>query len=296
MSTEIRGDLIMHQSTLVAETVKPAPRNHYAHLLLTVSVSPRVLRGEYLLRTPVTHCCRMSGFFDIVALLCSEVQPPITSGWGENLLLYSVLCWKTGDSMLVHIIADYLLWRISPLREVVQCMKLHLSDAEPVLTPVLLCQFAAGSLYWAVQLGLNDSAGTIIYHNVAPRRWRIKRVPIAGGASVFTLTYGCARVIGVNAGWRFRAMQFELRWQPLLIKVCSFVLVTCFTSGSCYCLLGKPDALAQKIPSDIPDVSPNCIVYIDTATWKPLSHTRALRQTTAPCASTSGDTELGSDC
>ncbi|CAO3454734.1 hypothetical protein [Azospirillum argentinense] len=71
--------------------------------------------------------------------------------------------------MLVHIIADYGPAGDLAFAEVGQRIKLHLPDAEPILTPVPpFATLAAG--FCIAQLGLNDApAGTIIYHNVAPR-------------------------------------------------------------------------------------------------------------------------------
>jgi hypothetical protein len=69
--------------------------------------------------------------------------------------------------MLVHIVADYGPMGDLTFAEVLQRIKLHLSDAEPVLTPVLpFATLAAG--FCIARLGLNDApTGTIIYHNVA---------------------------------------------------------------------------------------------------------------------------------
>src|SRR5215212_554101 len=71
--------------------------------------------------------------------------------------------------MLVHIIADYGHGDLA-FAEVVQRIKLHLPDAQPVLTPVPpFATIAAG--FCIAQLGLNEApAGTLIYHNVAPRQ------------------------------------------------------------------------------------------------------------------------------
>ena len=72
--------------------------------------------------------------------------------------------------MLVHIIADYGPAGDLAFAEVVQRLRCHLPDAEPVVTPVpAFATLAAG--FCVAQLGLNEApAGTIIYHNVAPRR------------------------------------------------------------------------------------------------------------------------------
>src|SRR5688500_20117288 len=105
--------------------------------------------------------------------------------------------------MLVHIIADYGPAGDLAFAEVVQRIKLHLPDAEPVLTPVPpFATIAAG--FCIAQLGLNAApVGTIIYHNVAPReddaearannageRLAVARLPTGG------------RAVGVHAGQR----------------------------------------------------------------------------------------------
>jgi hypothetical protein len=71
--------------------------------------------------------------------------------------------------MLVHIIADYGPAGDLAFAEVVQRIKSHLPDAEPVLTPVPpFATLAAG--FCVAQLALNEApVGTLIYHNVAPR-------------------------------------------------------------------------------------------------------------------------------
>ena len=84
--------------------------------------------------------------------------------------------------MLVHIVADYGPAGDLAFAEVVQRIKLHLPDAEPVLTPVPpFATLAAG--FCIAQLGLNDApAGTIIYHNVARARMsrrHAKRTPVS---------------------------------------------------------------------------------------------------------------------
>lgn len=70
--------------------------------------------------------------------------------------------------MLVHIVADYGAGDLA-FAEVVQRFKLYLPKAEVVLTPVpAFSTLAAG--FCVAQLGLNEApAGTLIYHNIAPR-------------------------------------------------------------------------------------------------------------------------------
>jgi hypothetical protein len=70
--------------------------------------------------------------------------------------------------MLIHIVADYGHGDLA-FAEVVQRIKLHIPDAEPV--PVPVPPFATLAVGFCVaQLGLNAAPpGTIVYHNVAPR-------------------------------------------------------------------------------------------------------------------------------
>ena len=101
--------------------------------------------------------------------------------------------------MLVHIIADYGQGDLA-FAEVVQRIKLHLPDAEPMPTPVPpFSTLAAG--FCIAQLGLNEApAGTIIYHNVAPRQDDPGiRAANAGERLAFARLPTGVRVIGVNA-------------------------------------------------------------------------------------------------
>jgi hypothetical protein len=64
--------------------------------------------------------------------------------------------------MLVHVVTDYGQGDLA-FAEVVQRIKLHLPDAEPVPVATL----AAG--FCVAQLGLNPTpTGTVVYHNVTP--------------------------------------------------------------------------------------------------------------------------------
>src|ERR687886_576018 len=105
--------------------------------------------------------------------------------------------------MLVHIIADYGYGDLA-FAEVVQRIKLHLPDAEPVLIPVPpFATLAAG--FCIAQLGLNEApADTLIYHNVAPRQDdEAARAGNAGERLAFARLPTGVRVIGVNAGYAY---------------------------------------------------------------------------------------------
>jgi hypothetical protein len=169
--------------------------------------------------------------------------------------------------MLVHIIADYGFGDLA-FAEVVQRIKFYLPDAETILTPVpAFATLAAG--FCIAQLGLNNSpAGTIIYHNVAPREDDEQaRVGNAGERLAFARLPTGVRVIGVNAGYAFsfvRDAASELRWAAVPASGSQFRSRDLFPQAAAAIALGQPDALTQKIPpEDIPDVPPNCIAYID---------------------------------
>ncbi len=169
--------------------------------------------------------------------------------------------------MLVHIIADYGPGDLA-FAEVVQQIRLHLPDAEPVLTPVPpFSTLAAG--FCIAQLGLNKApAGTLIYHNVAPRRdEETARRDNAGERLAFARLPTGVQVIGVNAGYTFafvRDAATELRWAAVLASGSQFRSRDLFPQAAAAIVLGQPDALADEIPlEDIPDTPPNRIAYID---------------------------------
>ena len=169
--------------------------------------------------------------------------------------------------MLVHIIADYGQGDLA-FAEVVQRIKFHLPDAEPVWTPVPAFQTLAAG-FCVAQLGLNEApAGTIIYHNVAPRADDEEaRRGNAGERLAFARLSTGVRVIGVNAGHTFsfvRDVAEELRWAAVSAEGSQFRSRDLFPQAAGAIALGQPDALAEEIDrADIPSVPPNRIAYID---------------------------------
>jgi hypothetical protein len=170
--------------------------------------------------------------------------------------------------MLVHIVADYGPAGDLAFAEVVQRIKLHLPDAEPVLTPVPpFATIAAG--FCIAQLGLNDApAGTIIYHNVAPRQdVEEAREANAGERLAFARLPTGVRVIGVNAGHAFsfvRDAAEDLRWAAVPAAGSQFRSRDLFPRAAAAIALGHPDALGEKIdPGAIPDVPERAVAYID---------------------------------
>src|SRR5919109_4167056 len=163
--------------------------------------------------------------------------------------------------MLIHIIADYGHGDLA-FAEVVQRIKLHLPDAEPVLTPVPpFATIAAG--FCIAQLGLNPApVGTIIYHNVAPREDDAEaRANNAGERLAFARLPTGVRVVGVNAGHAFsfvRDAAEELRWAAVPAEGSQFRSRDLFPRAAAAIAVGQPDALAEVVPpADIPDVLPD---------------------------------------
>lgn len=169
--------------------------------------------------------------------------------------------------MLVHIIADYGQGDLA-FAEVVQRIKLHLPDAEPMLTPVpAFATLAAG--FCVAQLGLNEApAGTLIYHNVAPRQDDPDARPGNAGErlALARLPTG-VRVIGVNAGQALalvRDAAEELRWAAAPDAGSQFRSRDLFPQAAAAIALGRPEALAEPIQrTDIPDVARDRVAYVD---------------------------------
>ncbi len=169
--------------------------------------------------------------------------------------------------MLVHIIADYGPGDLA-FAEVVQRIKVYLPDAEPILTPIPpFSTLAAG--FCVAQLGLNEApAGTLIYHNVAPRTDEAAaRRDNAGERLAFARLPTGVRVIGVNAGYAFafvRDIAAELRFAAVPAAGSQFRSRDLFPQAAAAIALGHPDALAEAMrPADIADLPLNRVAYID---------------------------------
>ena len=169
--------------------------------------------------------------------------------------------------MLVHIIADYGMGDLA-FAEVAQRIRCFLPDAEPFVTPVPpFATLAAG--FCIAQLGLNEApAGTLIYHNVAPRQDdAAARAGNAGERLAFALLSTGVRVIGVNAGYAFafvRDVAEELRWAAVPAEGSQFRSRDLFPQAAAAIALGQPDALAEEIPrGEIAAVPQSCVAYVD---------------------------------
>jgi S-adenosyl-l-methionine hydroxide adenosyltransferase len=169
--------------------------------------------------------------------------------------------------MLVHIIADYGPGDLA-FAEVVQRIKNSLPDTEPVLTSVPpFATLAAG--FCIAQLGLNEApAGTLIYHNVAPREDDDQaRAGNAGERLAFARLPTGVRVIGVNAGSSYsfvREAAEEIRWAAVAAEGSQFRSRDLFPQTAAAIALGLPDALADPIDrQDILPVPEQRIASID---------------------------------
>lgn len=169
--------------------------------------------------------------------------------------------------MLVHVIADYGTGDLA-FAEVVQRIKLHLPDVEPVLTPVpAFSTISAG--FCIAQLGLHSSPpGTLIYHNVAPREDDPSARPgNAGERLAYARLPTGVRVIGVNAGY---ALSFinnvaeKLRWAASPAEGSQFRSRDVFPQAAAAIALGLPAALGDEIPPGaIPPPPASAVAYVD---------------------------------
>jgi hypothetical protein len=169
--------------------------------------------------------------------------------------------------VLVHIVADYGHGDLA-FAEVVQRIKCHLPDAEPVLTSVpSFSTLAAG--FCTAQLALNQApAGTLVYHNVAPREDEQEpRQANRGERLAFARLTTGVRVIGVNAGHTFsfvREAAEDLRWAATPAEGSQFRSRDLFPQAAAAIALGQTEALAERVGRrDIPAVPRSRIAFVD---------------------------------
>ena len=169
--------------------------------------------------------------------------------------------------MLVHVVADYGPGDLA-FAEVVQRLKLHLPDAEPLYTPVPpFATLAAG--FCVAQLGLNPAPpGTVIYHNVAPREDKEEaRAGNVGERLAFARLPTGVHVVGVNAGYAFsfvRDAAEELRWVSVPAGGSQFRSRDLFPEAMSHIVEGSTESLEGEVsPADIPDVPQDHIAYAD---------------------------------
>ena len=169
--------------------------------------------------------------------------------------------------MLVHMVADYGHGDLA-FAEVVGRVKLHLPDAEIVAVPVPpFATLAAG--FCVAQLGLNPAPpGTLVYHNVAPRKDDGEaREGNEGERLAYALLPSGVRVVGVNAGHAFsfvRDAAEELRWASVPAGGSQFRSRDLFPEAAADIALGRPGALGDEMdPAAIPGVPENRLAYVD---------------------------------
>ena len=169
--------------------------------------------------------------------------------------------------MLVHIIADYGAGDLA-FAEVVQRIKLHLPDAEPVLVPVPpFCTLAAG--FCIAQLGLHTAPpGTLIYHNVAPREDdEAARPGNAGERLAYARLPTGVRVIGVNSGYTLsfiKDVAEKFRWAASPAEGSQFRSRDVFPQAAAAIALGLSTALGDEIDAHaLPPPPSSVIAYVD---------------------------------
>lgn len=169
--------------------------------------------------------------------------------------------------MLVHIIADYGTGDLA-FAEVVQRIKIHLPDAEPILVPVPpFCTLAAG--FCIAQLGLHAAPpGSLIYHNVAPREddEAIRRGNAGERLAYARLPTG-VRVIGVNSGYSLsfiKDVADKFRWAASPAEGSQFRSRDVFPQAAAAIALGLPAALGDEIDARaLPSPPSSVIAYVD---------------------------------
>jgi hypothetical protein len=169
--------------------------------------------------------------------------------------------------VLVHIIADYGPGDLA-FAEVVQRLKLHLPDAEPMLMPVPpFATVAAG--FCIAQLGLQAAPpGTLIYHNVAPRQDDpTVRAGNEGERLAFAKLPTGVRVVGVSAGHAFsfiKGVAEQLKWVASAAEGSQFRSRDVFPQAAAAIALGETHLLAEDIDNrSIPEPPTSVVAYVD---------------------------------
>ena len=169
--------------------------------------------------------------------------------------------------MLLHLVADFGVGDLA-FAEVAQRLKRRLPQAELVLTVVPpFATLAAG--FVSAQLALNEApAGTVVFHNVAPRRDDERpRTDNAGERLVAARLPGGGCVVGVNAGHAFsffRQAGVELRYVRAASAGSQFRSRDVFPDAVAAVARGEPASLLEPVePGAVPPVPEGRIAYID---------------------------------
>ncbi len=169
--------------------------------------------------------------------------------------------------MLLHLIADFGHNDLA-FAEVAQRFKLHLPDAELVMTTVPpFATLAAG--FCAAQLALNEAPpGTVVFHNVAPRRDATgARRNNDGERLAYARLPNGVKVVGVNAGHAFsflREQATELSFVNVASYGSQFRSRDLFPKACAAVVWEAAGALSEGLePGHIPDIPESVVAYID---------------------------------
>ncbi|MEJ2292499.1 MAG: SAM-dependent chlorinase/fluorinase [Deinococcales bacterium] len=169
--------------------------------------------------------------------------------------------------MLLHLVADFGVGDLA-FAEVAQRLKRRLPQAELVLTAVPpFATLAAG--FVSAQLSLNEAPpGTVVFHNVAPRRDdEGPRADNAGERLAAARLPGGGCVVGVNAGYAFsffRQAGLELRYVRAEAAGSQFRSRDVFPDAVAAVARGEPGVLLGPVdPGAVPDVPEGRVAYVD---------------------------------
>jgi hypothetical protein len=169
--------------------------------------------------------------------------------------------------MLLHLVADFGAGDLA-FAEVAQRLKRRLPEAELVLTAVPpFATLAAG--FVSAQLALNEAPpGTLVFHNVAPRRDDDgPRADNAGERLVAARLPGGTGVVGVHAGYAFSFFKqagVELHYAQVGAAGSQFRSRDVFPDAVAALARGDADALHEALPPDaVPDVPEGRVAYVD---------------------------------
>ena len=169
--------------------------------------------------------------------------------------------------MLLHVIADFGPNDLA-FAEVIQRLSIHLRAASVVATPVPAFETLAAG-FCVAQLALNPAPeGTVLFHNVAPRRDdAAARRNQAGEALACAVTPSGVTVVGVNAGHAFSFMRdagVEVRAVHASAAGSQFRSRDVFPEAVGRVVAGDPSAVGEPLADHaIPPVPDARLAYVD---------------------------------
>ena len=169
--------------------------------------------------------------------------------------------------MLLHLVADFGPNDLA-FAEVIQRLRIHLPDAHVVTTPVPAFETLAAG-FCVAQLALNAAPdGTVVFHNVAPRRDdKAARRDQAGEALACAVTPSGVVVVGVNAGHAFSFLRdagVEVRAVQASAAGSQFRSRDVFPAAVGRVVTGDPSAVGEPLAEDaVPPVPEGRLAYVD---------------------------------